>query len=158
MKNQILEALQKMLTKRVPRAEKNDRGGVDRVLPQVKPLYCADGKLDVSVQASRKHFCTPRTDEGPYTHVEVGFPSIKPPASWAQYCAGDYENKACETSYRNVPLELVAEFIEQHGGIKAAIVPAMIVPPVHVVQPKQEQKRSTGATLEDMLSDMRMAA
>ena len=42
-----------------------------KVQPQIR---CRDG-FRVSVQASRDHFCTPRDDHGPCTHVEVGYPS-----------------------------------------------------------------------------------
>ena len=37
-------------------------------------VSCHDD-FKMSVQASRDHFCTPRQDEGPYTHVEVRYPS-----------------------------------------------------------------------------------
>lgn len=40
----------------------------------VPAIECADG-FTMSVQASRSHYCTPRNDVGPYTAVEVGFPS-----------------------------------------------------------------------------------
>ena len=37
-------------------------------------IFCNDG-FSLSVQASRDHYSIPRNNEGPYTHVEVGFPS-----------------------------------------------------------------------------------
>ena len=75
-------------------------------------FFCKDGTY-LSVQASNTHYSMPRDNEGPYTHVEVGFPSIDPPESWAEYADGEYPNDV----YGYVPLELVNEFIELHGGI-----------------------------------------
>jgi hypothetical protein len=45
---------------------------------QMKSLYPAikmKSGLEMSVQASRTHYCTPRSDFGPYDRVEVGFPN-----------------------------------------------------------------------------------
>jgi hypothetical protein len=39
---------------------------------QAPRIECADG-FSVSVQASKTHYSTPRSDDGPYTHVECGF-------------------------------------------------------------------------------------
>ncbi len=78
-----------------------------------KRIICKDG-LVLSVQASRTHYCTPRTNHGPYSHVEVGYPTVTPPKSWRRYADGDYPNDV----YACVPVELVATFIDSHGGIK----------------------------------------
>ena len=46
-----------------------------RVHEKVQPrIRCRDG-FEMSVQASRDHYCVPRDDAGPYTHVEVGYTS-----------------------------------------------------------------------------------
>ncbi len=80
-------------------------------------LTMANGE-SLSVQASRTHYCSPREDAGPYSKVEVGFPSVAPPDSWAEYFDGDWENEDRTGSvYGYVPIELVAEFIEANGGI-----------------------------------------
>jgi len=51
----------------------------------VRPrIYCHDG-FNLSVQASEVTYATPRSNTGPYTAVEVGFPSHRPPAAWEQY-------------------------------------------------------------------------
>ena len=39
-----------------------------------KSVKCLDG-FTVSVQASSFNYCDPRTDTGPYTSVELGYPS-----------------------------------------------------------------------------------
>ena len=80
-------------------------------------IICRDG-LRLSVQASSTHYCTPRSDFGPYSHVEVGFPSRVPPKSWAVYCDGDFtQETATHSVYGYVPVELVEEWISEHGGI-----------------------------------------
>ena len=79
-------------------------------------IKCADGAT-LSVQASWGHYCTPRDSIGPYTHVEVGFPSVSPPDTWAQYFEGNWEHDDhTESVYGYVPVELVKGFIEAHGG------------------------------------------
>ena len=80
-----------------------------------EPIRCADG-TKVSVQASHMHYCKPRDDIGPYTHVEVGYPDVDPPESWAEYGDGDYPSSV----YGYVPVELVREYIAAHGGEQKA--------------------------------------
>ena len=80
---------------------------------QVQRIVCKDG-ADLSVQASRTHYCNPRDNDGPYTHVEVGFPSVAPPESWREY-AEEWE-RPTDTVYGYVPVELVQAFIDLHGG------------------------------------------
>jgi hypothetical protein len=76
----------------------------------VKRITCADG-FDMSVQASKGHYCAPRTDTGPYQEVEIGYPSA-PVAEFAQYQDGD------DDIYGYVPVEIVNAVIAAHGGIK----------------------------------------
>lgn len=83
---------------------------VDRL---VRPsIRCLDG-FRISVQASEYHYCDPRTNEGPWTHVELGFPSQVEPLLWP-YAEGPGE--WTDTVYIRVPIELVAAVIELHGG------------------------------------------
>lgn len=116
----------------------------------LKPIYCADG-TSLSVQASRMHYCFPKNNEGPYSRVEVGFPSAPPPAAWEEYCTGNFAEKPCDTVYAQVPLDVVAQFINMHGGIKAEEAPATIVPALNIIKPRDplEQKRYN-LTFEDM--------
>ena len=84
-------------------------------------LKCHDGAT-VSVQASEFHYCTPRNDDGPYTHVEAGFPSVTPPASWAEY--GDsLEPTLTADVYGYLPVALIHEFIDAHGGLVSGTMP-----------------------------------
>lgn len=75
-------------------------------------IECKDGTT-LSVQASHTHYCTPRTDTGPYSAVEVGYPTADPPDSWLPYADGD---EIPSDVYGYVPVEMVREFIEMHGG------------------------------------------
>lgn len=77
--------------------------------PQIK---CRDG-FKVSVQASSGHYCAPRNDVGPWTEVEVGYPSQ------ASDLIAEYaENPGAltDTVYPCVPVEVVEALIESHGG------------------------------------------
>lgn len=82
-------------------------------------LKCADG-LELSVQASRGHYCIPRDSVGPWHDVEVGFPTMAI-AELLPY-AEDPE-KPTETVYGYVPLTLVVEVIDRHGGLADAPAP-----------------------------------
>ena len=97
-------------------------------------ITCADG-FTLSVIAGPGCYCAPRPKmmptlpampysseidnayySGPYTHVEVGFPSAKPKPwkkAWRQYADG---SDPCETVYSYVPVELVRDLIDRHGG------------------------------------------
>lgn len=84
-------------------------------------IVCHDG-ASVSVQAGVGVYCTPDdTNDGPFTHVEAGFPSVEPPASWHEY-AGDTTN-FCETIYARMPWDCVEEFINIHGGMMSGELP-----------------------------------
>ena len=83
-----------------------------------KSTICNNG-TGLSIQASEGHYCSPRNDEGPYTHVEVGFierdgERITPPDSWAEFGTCGFP---CDV-YGEVPIELVWEFIKSNGGVK----------------------------------------
>ena len=81
----------------------------------IRPLLmCADG-FSVSVQASSTHYCTPRiniADE--YETVELGFPSAED--SLIMDYAEEYD-RPTDTVYGYVPVHIVCELIEKHGGI-----------------------------------------
>jgi len=77
----------------------------------VRPhLVCKDG-TEISVQASSFHYCSPRNNVGPYSEVEIA-------------CLEDELFKDCDDEgncyewkvYGYVPVDLVKQFIEKHGG------------------------------------------
>lgn len=78
-----------------------------------KRVTCKDG-FEMSVQASKSHYCSPRTDGGPWDEVEVGFPS-QAEESLMPYA--DDKDKPTQTIYRYVPVDVVEQVIESHGGL-----------------------------------------
>ena len=83
-----------------------------------KRIECNDG-ITLSVQASEHHYSRPRDNYGPYALVEVGFPSVEPPESWAEYFDGNWKtDDRTDSVYGYIPVELVREYIEAHGGEK----------------------------------------
>lgn len=79
-----------------------------------RPIHCNDG-FCVSVQASSIHYCAPReTGAYPYKTVELGYPNmvIEELEPYAE-CTVDPTG----TVYPFVPIELVNDVMEKHGGI-----------------------------------------
>lgn len=77
------------------------------------PITLQDGTT-VSIQANRGAYCFPRDDVGPYTSVEVGFPSVEP-SWWSNLSDGEIAGW--------VPVSVVREFIEEHGGLASGDLP-----------------------------------
>lgn len=81
----------------------------------MQPIVLENGGT-LSVQASYTHYCLPKySNEGPYTHVEVGFPKgVTIPPSWEEYAdySGDDWRQADIFSY--VPIEAVRQLILDH--------------------------------------------
>lgn len=75
-------------------------------------ITCADG-FNLSVQASATHYCTPRDNEGPYTHVEIGFPSDVEPELMPYV---EDAERPTDTVYAQVPIEVALAVINKHGG------------------------------------------
>lgn len=77
-------------------------------------LVCKDG-FKISVQASKYHYCSPRVDgDVIYEAVELGYPNMEDEliADFAE----DPEDLT-KTVYGYVPVEVVNQLIEKHGGI-----------------------------------------
>lgn len=88
----------------------------DDIITIPKGALCVDG-FWVSVAASYSAYCSPRNDEGPYYFVELGFPNerLEPWDKFEEYCK-DIENPM-NTVYGYVPVGLVWELFQRHGGI-----------------------------------------
>lgn len=103
-----------------PRVNKRISGRGKRLADaylEIAPLVqCADG-FTMSVQASKHHYCTPRDSAGPWTKVEVGFPTTKV-ESFMPYIDGA-DSDPTDTVYGYVPIRLVVQAIADHGGFKA---------------------------------------
>lgn len=79
-------------------------------------IKCADG-FRLSVVAGSYGYCAPRgAAAGPYTKVEVGFPSERP-EPWEQWSKFAEQAKSpTETVYGYVPVDMVRALVELHGG------------------------------------------
>ena len=91
--------------------------------PVWETVHCADG-FNMSVQASRYNYCSPRDNTGPWDSVEVGHPSAY------ELCLMPYAEepgRPTETVYGYVPNKLVHSIIETHGGLVSGEVPPMPV-------------------------------
>lgn len=77
-------------------------------------LWCKDG-YSISVQASRYHYCSPRINgASEYYEVELGYPSMED--CLINEYAEDW-TEPMDTVYGYVPVRIVNELIEKHGGI-----------------------------------------
>lgn len=76
-----------------------------------------------SVQCGEVYYSVPRRNEGPYTHVEVGFPSEGSaiPEKMLEYAEDSEEPH--NTVYAYMPSEILIEFVEANGGIKHGELP-----------------------------------
>lgn len=81
--------------------------------PLAKRITCKDG-FSLSVQAAHGAYCSPRSNNGPWYEVEVGYPSDIP--NHIMPYIEDYDDPLF-TVYGYVPIELVELLIEEHGGI-----------------------------------------
>jgi len=76
-------------------------------------LVLMDGTR-ISVQAGEAMYCDPRTNHGPYSEVEIGYPS-REFAELMPY-AEDYKHPT-NTVYGYVPIEVLEEVIAACGGV-----------------------------------------
>ena len=87
------------------------------VLSHVPRVECIDG-FSMSVQASISHYCTPRDNCGPWSNVEVGYPSAEEPMLLSY---AEDEEEPTDTVYGYVPFDIVADVIQKHGGLRPRI-------------------------------------
>ncbi len=97
--------------------------------PNYARVYFNNGG-DVSIQASRTHYSHPRDNFGPYTEMELGYPSrdTQIPESMLRYIDPlneDEEGKPdpYDNVYGYVPVSVIKELIELNGGVKSGEVP-----------------------------------
>lgn len=99
-----------------------DEKGYRSRFPLSKRIKCLDG-FSLSVQATEGAYCQPRDNFGPWSSVEVGFPSAKPELIMSY---AEQAEIPTETVYGYVPIELVEELIALHGGPDGDTVSAML--------------------------------
>ena len=71
-------------------------------------ITCKDG-FNMSVQASSFAYSKPRSDEPPYTHVEVGYPSEH------ESLLDPYADGESKDVFGYVPVEVVEKIVDKHG-------------------------------------------
>lgn len=113
--NQTTLTFQQILKNETPSMH---RFGVYESKELTDRIECNDGE-SLSIQASQFAYCTPRTDRGMYTKLEVGFPSVRPQERMMKFC--ENPDKPTDTVYGYVPVAVIQEFIDLHGGEKAAV-------------------------------------
>ena len=95
--------------------KKNGRGLTDdSSYPTAKRITCTDG-FSLSVQATKGAYCAPRQNIGPWEEVEVGFPSGTPELIMSY---AEEADRPTATVYCYVPIQLVEQLIELHGGMR----------------------------------------
>ena len=85
----------------------------------VPHLRCAKG-LTISLQASRTHYCEPKSDTGPWTHVEVMSPKV------VLRSLMPYREARDSNLSMRVPVDAINRLITHHGGI---VEPIIVLPP-----------------------------
>ena len=84
-----------------------------------KEVLCKDG-FTVSIQAHSRNYCTPRDDIGPYTEVELGFPSS---SEHLIIRYAEEKSHPTDTVYGWVPVGLVKALLIKHGGVVEGTLP-----------------------------------
>jgi hypothetical protein len=92
---------------------------VNKMIKFYENIVCADG-FSMSVQASDVAYSAPRNNMGPYTAVEVGYPSSED-SILLQYA--ENPDHPTDSIYSWVPIETVQQCIEAHGGMVSGELP-----------------------------------
>ncbi len=94
----------------------------------MKQYKCAEFKsgFSVSIQASKTNYSTPRDNTGPYTHVELGFPSGTEPLIIG---FADDPDDPTGTVYGYVPAGIVQAMLVKHGGLESGEIPPLHMTP-----------------------------
>ena len=89
--------------------------GVLKVQRRRPFVVCRDG-YSVSIQAGQCHYSIPQRDGASlYSAVELGYPSVAD-SLIAEYA--ETPDNLTGTIYGRVPVELVDQLLEKHGGIE----------------------------------------
>tara|TARA_E500000331_G_scaffold301095_1_gene302343 strand:- start:630 stop:920 length:291 start_codon:yes stop_codon:yes gene_type:complete len=88
-----------------------------------KTILCQDG-FSMSVQAGTRHYSSPRNDTGPYSAVEIGFPSHRE-ALILEFA--ESPDSPTETVYGWVPTQKVWDVILKHGGVVSGELPPLVM-------------------------------
>jgi len=91
-------------------------------------IVCKDG-FSMSVQASARHYCTPKNNEGPYCEVEVGMPSSREVLLMPYV---EDATRPTESIYGWVPSNVVWDVITKRGGYVSGELPPLFYGDHHV--------------------------
>jgi hypothetical protein len=83
------------------------------------PLVRCKNGFTMSVQASPSHMCSPKSDVGPWTMVEVAFPSKRVMVLAPHregYRGWRKRPPLTQSLYPYVPVDVVVQVIEANGG------------------------------------------
>ena len=92
-----------------------------------KRVECADG-FSMSVQAGTANYSTPRSALGPYTEVEVGFPTIDDYLLEPYFDGDSNIEDVTKGVYSYVPVQVVTNVLAKHGGMISGEVPDGVIP------------------------------
>ena len=90
--------------------------------PMKPQIICNDG-FKMSVQGSRTHYSTPRSNLDFYSNMEIGYPSEKV-EEFMEYV--EDKDKPTDTVYGYVPSDIIQQVIEKHGGINSELTFAIV--------------------------------
>lgn len=106
-----MDAVNKFLKETLNEQPSMFGGTIQGIRPQV---VCKDG-FKISVQASKFHYCEPRVNgDVIYEEVELGYPNMEDELI-AEYA--EDPDRLTKTVYAYVPVDIVNQLIEKHGGI-----------------------------------------
>ena len=88
------------------------------------PIARLKNGLEISIQASHMHECTPKDDAGPWSSVEVGYPNkvIEELIPYAED-----PKTPTKTTYNNVPAYLIKKIIDESGGLEFGLIPMLLI-------------------------------
>ena len=98
-----------------------------------RELFTCTSGLTFSLQTSSFHYCTPRTDKGPWSQVEIGFPNqaIEKLMPFAED-----KDRPTGTVYGWVPMNIIMEVITDNGGLipadEARLTTVLLGPSIHI--------------------------
>lgn len=108
----VIDELQALLATKIMRVELNPKNVIE-YKTRTPTIYCNDG-THLSVQTGEFNYCDPKTNTGPWTEVEVGFPS-REFESLKLYEESNYSDNSGIYGY--VPIEVIVDIINECGGI-----------------------------------------
>lgn len=79
----------------------------------IPAVTCKDG-YKVSIQAGEMLYSIPKENRGPWSHVELGYPTEEDDRL-DEYV--EDPDRPLDTVYGYVPIELVAQILDDHGGV-----------------------------------------